>query len=513
MAFRRETADLLADFEKRMKFINIVKSLLEYKYPESIRIMIPDRMILDNLVLAVLVFIMDRTLSDEKKCTMSDIARFIQEITEILPESRVDAELLAKHIVIEILQNGGVLAEYRTFYSRSESFANMTIRLLNEEKGSYHLTDDAFDFLYRSKEIESELDYSVTRFRMTEYMKRNNYAKALDQSRELVNRIRNMKTSMDDFLFRCRESLAKITVDEYEAIILRVRSLLDNEYLELELIQKNAREQSAKLAEAIETGVNVEETQKHKFQLDEILRNIALTVSEQRVLINKKSSLADSYSQLLDESYVMLNYKRFNMQEELMEPLRHLGDALGDAAKYLLFPLTKPLFNDYFSIENFYAPQRKLKEAEAEEGFDLSEGENHEEIRQEARNLRFSLICRHFFHYASDKTRFTVSEYIASLSILEIMNFCSENALPQVLLSMYAMQELDIAGWEAANEIVVEPLGEFELAWCLARTPAEDHRMKKIVFSKLEQECSFLVQRGEETRNITLTDFEIEVIK
>ena len=49
-------------------------------------------------------------------------------------------------------------------------FKKMPVRLVNEEKGSYHLTDDVFDFLYRSKEIESELDYSVTRFKMQEYM-------------------------------------------------------------------------------------------------------------------------------------------------------------------------------------------------------------------------------------------------------------------------------------------------------------------------------------------------------
>ena len=59
MALRSELAELLSGFEKRMKFINIVRCLLGYKYPDNIRTMIPDKMILDNMIVAVLVYIKD----------------------------------------------------------------------------------------------------------------------------------------------------------------------------------------------------------------------------------------------------------------------------------------------------------------------------------------------------------------------------------------------------------------------------------------------------------------------
>ena len=281
MALRSELSELLAGFEKRMKFINIVRCLLDYKYPEHIREMIPDKRVLDNMIVAVLVFIKDRTLGTEQTCTIEDVERFLEDFSVVLPaDYHTNPKILARYIIVDVLQNGGVMAEFTTFYSANENFEPMSIRLINEEKGSYHLTDDAFDFLFRSKEIESELDYSVTRFRMKEYMRRDNYEEALDASRELVSRIRNMKVSMDDFLLRCREDISKITVDQYETVISRIRSLLEDEYKELTEIQKAAKERAKNLEEALQNGVGTEETQKHRSALKEAIRVDAYKIDQ-----------------------------------------------------------------------------------------------------------------------------------------------------------------------------------------------------------------------------------------
>lgn len=290
MTLRSELAELLAGFEQRMKFINIVRCLLEYRYPDEIRMMIPNKKVLDNMILAVLIYIKDRTLGTEQTCTVQDIERFLDDFSLVLPEDcTIDSAKLAKYIIVDVLQNGGILTEFLTFDSVTETFKSMPVRLLNEEKGSYHLTDEAFDFLFRSKEIESELDYSVTRFRMKEYMKRDNYEKALDASRELVSRIRSMKVSMEDFLLQCRENISNITVDQYDTVILRIRSLLETEYKELSEIQKSADERRQNLEKAYQNGVGDKDIQKQRKALQEIIQNISLTIEEQRILINKKT--------------------------------------------------------------------------------------------------------------------------------------------------------------------------------------------------------------------------------
>lgn len=424
MALRSELSELLAGFEKRMKFINIVRCLLEYKYPDQIREMIPDKRILDNLIVAVLVFIKDRTLGTEQTCTISDVERFLEDFSVVMPEAYdVNPKILARYIIVDVLQNGGVMAEFRTFYSASETFAPMTIRLINEEKGSYHLTDDAFDFLFRSKEIESELDYSVTRFRMKEYMKRDNYEDALDASRELVSRIRNMKISMDDFLLRCREDISKITVDQYETVIGRIRSLLEDEYKELTEIQVAAKERAKKLEEALQNGVGTEDTQKHRSALKEIIENISLTIDEQRTLINKKASLSESYQALIRDNFVVNRFERLNFERDIMAPLRITESALGDAAKFFLFMFTKPEFDKKFSIENFYAPQGKINESKGEEGLDITGEENDHEKQIELRNTRFRSISCDLFRFINSRDRFKISDFIDSLRVSELKEY------------------------------------------------------------------------------------------
>lgn len=514
MALRSEISELLSGFEKRMKFINIVRCLLDYRYPDNIREMIPDKRILDNMIVAVLVFIKDRTLGTNQTCTIADVERFLEDFSVVLPsEYNVNPKILARYIIVDVLQNGGIMAEFVTFFSAREVFAPMSIRLLNEEKGSYHLTDDAFDFLFRSKEIESELDYSVTRFRMKEYMRRDNYEDALDASRELVSRIRNMKISMDDFLLRCREDISKITVDQYENVVGRIRSLLEDEYKELNDIQATAKERARTLEEAFQNGVGTEETQKHRSALKEIIDNISLTIDEQRTLINKKTSLSESYQALIRDNFTVNRFERLNFERDILAPLRKTENILGDAARFFLFMLTKPEFDKIFSVENFYAPQGKISENEAEIGLDITCEEPDYKKQAEIRNARFRNITCSLFRFTSEKERFRISDFVDYLRVSELKEYSIENALPNVILTMFAMQELDIEKWKNSERFSTIPNGEFDLSWCLEEIPAEYLNVKQIKFKKINSSFSFSAEQDGHEQKIDMTDFEVEVVR
>lgn len=511
---KKEVAEVLNGFEKRMKFINIVRMITEYKYPDAISKMFgksTEKDKLTNIVLAVMVYIKERTLGEDLDCTMDDVEQFLDDIAWLFPEINYDSRTLAKYIIVDVLQHGGEIASFQTWNDSKQSFEMMPIRLVNEEHGKYTLTDDAFDFLFRIKDIDSSLDYSVTRFKMQEYMKRDNYSEALEQSRELVSRIRNIKASMNAFLLLCRENISKVSIDEYEDLIRKIRTLLEDEYRELLEIQKNAEERAEKLLDAASAGVSYEDAKKHRKALEEIIRNIGLTIEEQRSLINKKAVLSEQYAAILKDSYRVSSFERLNFNEDIMVKLRKMTD-IGDAAKFLLFPLTVPELERRFSVENFFVSQKNYDETEEGNQIDIDDTEeNIEATLIEKRNERYKNIIYALFKHMKTNKAFSTEDLIGSITVAELSSFCEEKALPQVLLSLYEIGEIDIEEWKQFEEIDITPVGEFELNWCMKQLPEDFLDMKRIVFEKTDRTMKFDICADEKSLNFTMTVLEVTV--
>ena len=99
--------------------------------------------------------------------------------------------------------------------------------------------------------------------------------------------MRNMGHSLDDFLLRCRENIAKITVDEYERIIGQFRTLMVDEQKELQEIHKTAIREANVIKNALESGADTEEARKNLRELNEINKNLDMTITEQLQAIKK----------------------------------------------------------------------------------------------------------------------------------------------------------------------------------------------------------------------------------
>lgn len=138
-----ETSELLDGFEKRMKFVNVIKYIKKHGFTDEIKEFFPDDQdMMDNLVIAVLVFIMDSTLRYGEKCSKKDISRFLREMSEVYGYPAEKADVLTEFIVNDILRNSCKVVTFRNYNSIDRDFSEDSLYLLDDHSGCYTLTDE-----------------------------------------------------------------------------------------------------------------------------------------------------------------------------------------------------------------------------------------------------------------------------------------------------------------------------------------------------------------------------------
>lgn len=138
-----ETSELLEGFEKRMKFVNVIKYIKKHGFTDEIKEFFPDDQdMMDNLVIAVLVFIMDSTLRYGEKCSKKDISRFLREMSEVYGYPAEKADVLTEFIVNDILRNSCKVVTFRNYNSIDRDFSEDSLYLLDDHSGCYTLTDE-----------------------------------------------------------------------------------------------------------------------------------------------------------------------------------------------------------------------------------------------------------------------------------------------------------------------------------------------------------------------------------
>ncbi len=502
-----ESKELLQDFEKRMRFVNLIKYWLQRSKPTEIRELLHnDDDKTDNLILMVMVFIMDSTLRYGERCTKQDITAFLRELADVYDYEPESAKLLTDYIVTDVLQSGGKVRLFDTFQSGDEDFREQSsLILLEQQSGSYVLTNEAYEFLFRTKEIDNELDFSVNRFKLQEFIKRGNYGKALRESRELVSRVRNLKTRMDDFMLRCRTNISEVSIDEYEEIVMQVRDSFEDENKQLSDIRTLVSAKFQAITDAqVNLNDNIGQTEQ---EIREILENIDTVISEQSCVFNQKFSLSELYANLLDDSFSYLQAGRFDLEQELLLPLQKMQLQDSKNVGKLFAPLYRPSFPHLFGIDFFYSRQNAIKETSRDDGIEII-SEDNAETAADIRNRRYVEIIKGLLSFANQNAVFCFSDYLDSLSKEQLQEQLQEKSLPDVMLKLYGIGEIDVAGWRSAQYDIIEPVGEFDLSYCLSELPQELVQMQMILIHKLDDVITLSDNAG---NCVKINNFKIEV--
>lgn len=213
--------DFLERFQNRMEFCAIIDSIVNRKNKNTGIEAMFEVHELDNLIVSVLVFIMESTLSEDKICTLKEINEFI---TRILPMynksfSYEQTEELTRYVVKDILMNKGEKRVYGIMNYEEERIAETSIRLISDsidenDEIKYTLTEQGYNFLFRTKEIDDELGFKIEEIRLKLLIVKKNYKKAVSQSRELIQMLKNKSNQLAQFEHRLNSNIKQVYASE-----------------------------------------------------------------------------------------------------------------------------------------------------------------------------------------------------------------------------------------------------------------------------------------------------------
>lgn len=545
--------ELLEGFEHRMKLVAAIDSIINRvnRNMELERLFVPGQ--LDNVIFSVLVFIMERTLTEDEDCTLESIADFLGLIIPQYLNSEQENKLfefekrseglsrcstgvlrkLAEYIIKDILQNGGE-ARYFPVMRYGRGMDQLRIRLIDDkliddQRGytlNYQLTDQGYDLLFRTKEVEQEISFTIEELKLRELIKRKNYKKAIGQSANLVQMIRQKKNDIRQFVQKVRENIYEVNIEEFERLVAGTYTLLEEEYN----IMSEIREMIVLSEERLRTEENTrgaldEQMVKARSEISVIRRNINLTISEQKELILERLSLSRIYKETIADSFALSRARYYDFEQEILKPLETCGENKLPALWQLFNPFFKPNPDRTLNLLTLFERQAQLRqEEEAALSIILEElGEDLElsKIKQiNDSNFEFVRSLLEFAHRRRESFRF--SEYFQDLAGNEQLAriLAADDLIFKTMLKLYDLQVLDLQKWQAEREdVVANATGELDVSYCLYRleyTQPDLYGIKKLEITKpdeqlFEQEIKTQIGEAVFSRQIALSDFRIEV--
>ncbi len=534
--------EFLDKFEKRMEWVGAAYSIINRRGKKTELEGLFSENELTSIIISVLLFIMEKTLEDNNECEMAHIEDFLDDLlrsyyTDSLSTDSLSYQQihdLADYIVKDILQNNGVRYTYPVKNYTKNNTVDVEIRLISDKivtnkdsrKIVYMLTNQGYDFLFRMREVDEEIQLTIEQLKLKEYIKRKNYSSAVRQSVELITLVRQKKKEIDNFILSIRQNIHSVDIDKYEALVKSTYSMLAEEYETMEEIQKMVYQAEDRITEDFKENKSFsDKLAKARREVQEIHHNIGVVITEQRDLIINRHSLTDLYMDTIRKSFEFSFEKRYDFEEQILFPLEHLSD-ICEGYLTIIRPLWLASTKKYMSVSGIYEPQIIIKDVETEDGLIVPIEENddfEEEERIRVISERQVKIIRLLIQETMDEGVTSLSKILEKLKIEESALYEDIKTDRRVFLTgimLYDMGTLKIKEFFDNNtKVLMTPTEEFNIEYCLAVLQEKMPDLPSIVeFSteKLEDELKETISYEENDMsvvvNIQMSDLLFKVV-
>ncbi len=531
--------DFLENFEKRMEWIGIANSIINRKGKNTELENLFEENEMTNIIISVLLFIMEKTLEENNECEMHHIEDFLDQLTrEYYSKAFNQSQVrdIAGYIIKDILQNNGSRCAYPLVNYTKRAVEEITIRLVNDKiidenndrRIVYMLTNQGYEFLFRMKEVDEEIQLTIEQLKLKEYIKRKKFSSAVRQSYELIKMVRQKKKDLESFILSIRQNIHSVDIEQYETLMKSTYSMLTEEYDTMDEIQKMIHMAQERIKEETASGRDFDQKlSKARAEIMEIHHNIGLVISEQRDLIINRTSLSDLYMDTIKRSFEFSFEKRYDFEEVILSNLEGCTQVL-DNCLDLLKPLFLPARKSVLGIGDVYASQAIIKDSSEQNPHTVSVDEFDDSAERarikrvgERYDVSVALIISEAMKAAegveTGEEKQTTEEkqtgvmQTGEVSLSEIINKTREGnpslydeivrdrCIFLVALKLYDIGTVNVSSfYRGSGRVIMQPSEEFNIEYCLVKVKNmidDIERLRELRVEKTGEEIEVTIER------------------
>ena len=462
-----------------------------------------------NIIYAVLLYIMEQSLREEI-CTMDDIGAYIDTVNvqHFRKSLNYDqCKQLGDFIVNVILSNEGKAMYFEGFDFEENDYQNMHISYVANRivyvdqefrRTSYYLTDDGYNLLLSTLEIENNMKLTVHEMIFQMHLEKQSYDKAVDEIKNVFNLMRVQLQKIQDACGKIRRNALNYSVRDYETILLENLDTIQDTKQKFqnyrEMVKSRARELEDKNINVQQLLPKEEEKLNHLREIESYLNR---TIDEHQKILSSHFDLKALYTRELEQLSQMSLIQRFPLRTGLYDEVLKDADTL-TRLDYFLRPLFNQNAEKAYNLNKAFQLQRPVRrraEADSEEELDFDEEswrQEKERLRQEKlKKYEGSLGC--LIRHASGKDGISLMELGSQMGEEECAELIPDvEIFKEVMVELIKNREIDLTVLtKERSEYIQDSTEDFQLNDMLlkladAEAEAGRKRIRRIHVSRIE---------------------------
>lgn len=492
-----------------------------------------------NLLFMVLLYIMEQSLKEEN-CTMDDIATYIDTINvQYLKKdfSYEQCRKLGDFIVNTVLSNEGRPMYFEGYDFEKNAYeemhisyiANKIVYIDNEvRRTSYYLTDDGYNLLLATLEIEDNMKFSIHEIIFRLHLEKQSYDKAVNDIKNVFNLMRIQFQRIQEAMRQIRRNALNYSVKEYEEILLGNLNTITDTKKKFqgyrEIIQTRVRDLE-------EENINVRKLDKKEKEdlnnLQIIEKYLTRVLDEHQKILNSHFDLKILYTEELERLSQARLIQRFSIRRDFYDQVLKNSDTLKNMDMFL-----RPLFNKnpekIYNLNKAFSYEKTVNSTadnDTEEALDFDEEafQKEKEERLRKKLVVYEKSLRYLLEQASVKGKISLSELKERMELYpeeKEVFIPNVGVFKEIMVELIRNRKIDIAALKKERkEYIQEQATGFQLNEMLLKLveeSPENNDIREIRAERLENEDTVLfsdVKDEDYKRSIRCSDVSISILK